>query len=175
MSQSDFNPDLQPPRLVPVPADSSSPARRWLPWALGSAVVLLVLCVGGVVVGARLFQGFQHETDSTLAVVDQFMRAGAHNDPASALVLFAQLARDQGVTQQSIATLFTTRRDTFDGYSAVQQTTFFIQSGTQGTTAALEGTVAYEGHPDRPFAATLRKADGQWKLVSIRFPEGIGP
>jgi hypothetical protein len=102
------------------------------------------------------------------------MRAGAHNDSPSAPALFAQVARDQGVTQESIATLFATRRDMFDGYRAVQQTTFFVQAGTQGTTATLEGTVSYSGRPDRPFAATLRKADGQWKLVSIRFPEGLG-
>jgi hypothetical protein len=149
--------------------------RRWLLWVMGSVAVLIILCVVGTIVGGiGLFQNFQQESNGAIKVVEQFMQDGVQKDSGAGFNLFSQTARDQGVTQDSIAKLFNTRNDLFHGYKSVQQETFNIQSGTQGTTASLSGTISYTGQPDKKFSATLRKEDGQWKLVSIRFPEGVG-
>jgi hypothetical protein len=179
MSQfpSDLNQPLQPSNApAPLSAESASPMRRrWLLWVMGSVAVLVILCLAGTLVGGiGLFQNSQQESNGAIKVVDQFMQDGVHKDPGAGINLFSQTARDQGVTQDSIAKLFNVRNDLFQGYKSLQQETFNIQSGTQGTIASLAGTVSYTGQADKKFTATLRKEDGQWKLVSIRFPEGVG-
>ena len=70
--------------------------------------------------GIGLFQNFQQESNSAIKVVDQFMQDGAHKDPGAGFNLFSQTARDQGVTQDSIAKLFNTRNDLFQGYKSLQ-------------------------------------------------------
>lgn len=151
-----------------------SSTRRWIIFGLLAVVVLLGICAGVIFFGgSRLFQTAQRATAEATAVVDQFMRAGATNDSAAAFALFGQTARTQNVTQEQIADLFTTRRDVFQDYQETQAGGWRIQTTPQGTQALLAGTMQAGGQ-SRRFAATLANENGQWKLVNIEFPEGVG-
>jgi len=106
--------------------------------------------------------------------VDQFLQAGARKDASAGFLLFSPTVRDQQVTQDGIAKLFTAHEEYFANYTKVKQDSFNVMSGTTGVTASLEGIISYNGRPDRKFAATLVKENDQWKLIGIRLLEEVG-
>jgi hypothetical protein len=55
----------------------------------------------------------------------------------------------------------------------VQQTSFYLRSGTIGTFMDLEGVVQYADQAERRFTATLRGSNDDWRIVSFRFSDGI--
>lgn len=157
---------------TPVPPTPPRRSRAWIFWAAGAlALVLVACCAIGGLGGFRLFQTVQGETDQAILTIDQFMRAGEKRDIPAALQLFAPSA---AVSNADLSRLFEERADAFAGFTEARQTGFNIQSGTTGTTAQISGTLSYTAHADRSFSATLRKEQGQWKLVSIEFSDGIG-
>ncbi len=176
MAFFEYNPDLESssnplPHFIP-----STPRRpRWLFWAIGGIAVVLLLCGGIVVVGGiNLFQNSQSAATDAIKVIDQFMQAGARKDAQAGFALFSPTVQNQQITQNGIATLFTTHEEYFANYASLKQDSFGVTSGTSGVTASLEGIISYTERPDRKFAATLTKEDGQWKLVGIRLLEEVG-
>lgn len=137
--------------------------------------MLAFICAGIIVVGGvSLFQNSQSTATDAIKVVDQFLQAGARKDVSAGFMLFSPTVRDQQVTQDGIAKLFTAHAEYFANYTIVTQDSFNITSGTNGVTASLEGLISYNGRPDRKFTATLIKENDGWKLIGIRLLEELG-
>ncbi len=160
------------------PAGAPRVRRRMNPvlWIVGSALVF-VLCCGGVGVfiatnGVQLFRGLSQDSATTATIVDRFMRAGMNNDPQAAFALFSPIATT--ATLSSTATLFSTRRDYFSGYTATKIDNFRENSGTNGTTVYTDGTISYSTRGDVGFTAQFIKDHNQWKLISLQLSEGLG-
>ena len=162
----------------PTPPESTSiPSRRprWWLWIFGGLVIIALLCGGIIVVGGiSLFQNSQSAATDAIKVVDRFLQAGARKDASAGFLLFSETVRDQQVTQEGIAKLFTEHKEYFADYSQVKQDSFNVTSGTNGVTASLEGSISYNGHPNRKFTATLVKEDNGWKLIGIRLLDELG-
>jgi hypothetical protein len=176
-TDSDLSTQQDQPSFAPSPnVIPSSPHRsRWLFWAIGGLVVALLLCGSIVLVGGiSLFQNSQSASTDAIKVVDQFMQAGVRKDAAAGFALFSPKVQNQQITQNGIATLFTTHEEYFTKYASVKQDSFGVTSGTSGVAASLEGTISYTGRPDRKFAATLAKENEQWRLIGIRLLEEVG-
>src|SRR5205085_9694523 len=95
-------------------------------------------------------------------------------DCAAGFALFSSSVQNQQITQDGIATLFTSHEEYFTKYASIKQDSFGVTSGTSGVTASLEGVISYIGRPNRKFAATLAKENDQWRLVGIRLLEEVG-
>jgi hypothetical protein len=164
---------LGPPAL---PGPGVRRRTRLGPWLIGSAIALALCCAGtGVFLvtnGVQFFQGLAQESAATTALVDRFMRAGVANDPGTAWALFSPTATT--ATRSSIAALFSSRRDYFDGYTATQIANFRENSGTSGTTAYADGQISYTSRPAVEFTAQFVKEHNQWKLTRIQLAEGVG-
>jgi hypothetical protein len=156
----------------PIIAQQSS--RRWL-WiiiGLAALAVVGVACIAAVVFGGvTAFQRSQREADAALAVIKEFMAAGAQEDAAAGVALFDPSA---SVTRERVAQLFAERRDVFQGSPEVAQESFTIYRGTNGITAALQGAITYPNQPAKRFAAQLRQTEGRWRLTSIQFADSLG-
>lgn len=148
---------------------------RWLFWAVGGLSIVLVLCTGiAILAGINLFQNSQSAATDAIKVVDQFMQAGVRKDAATGFALFSPKVQNQQITQNGIATLFTSHEEYFTNYASAKQGSFGVTAGTTGVTASLEGAISYTGRPDRKFAATLAKENDQWRLIGISLLEEVG-
>jgi hypothetical protein len=137
---------------------------------IGSGGLVVTCCLIMAFAGWLFFRRTEPLVTASLAVVDAFLVAGAQNDVDAALQL---VDAESTVTKDQVTALFTNRSDAFAGYRAVQQTSFYIRSGTIGTFMDLEGVVQYTDQPERRFSATLRGTNDNWKIVRFRFNDGI--
>lgn len=148
----------------------------------GSSILKIILIVGGLLVllcaagGYFIFNKGKAELQSSIEVVDQFMQAGKNNDPTAGMRFFAQAARDQGVTENDIATFFAQNPQLFEGYQSVELDLSkgfnFNANAANGTRAEINGKVAYSQGPEGTFYAELIKEDGTWKLMFINVKRG---
>lgn len=149
---------------------------RWL--LIGGVLLSLVglLCCGlSVFGGFQLFQGLQAERDAIQPTLRAFLDAGERGDAEAALALFADDALPN-VSADDLDRLFEERPELFAGFRDVTVETINVTRGTMGTVGRVEGLVTYAGgSPQRSYTATLRKEGATWKLVSIQFPDGVGP
>ncbi len=171
--------DLPPGSLPPGGGLPQAPqsSNRSLVLILGgvAALTLAVCCVLLAVTsfgGLRLFQTVQRENEQIAAVLNLFMQAGAGRDAEAARGLFLP---ENAVTEEDVGSLFRERADTFRSYERISQTNVNISTNNGQTSATVSGAVVYtDGRPSLPFEARLRKQDGSWYLLSIRFREGFG-
>ncbi|HEU4323043.1 MAG TPA: hypothetical protein VFS21_07805 [Roseiflexaceae bacterium] len=179
MEPSAYSSDPKPPGSLPPGNAPQAPqsSNRLLFLILG-AVAVLTLAVCCVVLaatsfgGLRLFQSVQRENEQIGATLDQFMQAGASRDAEAARVLFLP---ENEVSEEDLDSLFRERADAFRSYERINQTNFNISTKNGETAATISGTVVYaDGRSGLPFEARLRKEDGGWYLLSIRFREGFG-
>lgn len=173
-------PGSLPPGILPPGDAAPQPPRssnRPLALILGSATVLtLVLCCVVLALtsfgGLRLFQSVQQESEQISAVLEQFMQAAVSKDALAARVLFLP---ENEVSEADLASLFRERADAFRSYERLKQTNFGINTNNDVTSATIKGTVVYaDDRSSLPFEARLRKQEGLWYLISIRFGQGFG-
>lgn len=135
------------------------------------AIGLVVLTLSAwTISGGVPYQGAEEQNvRAVVGVVEQFMAAGKQRDAAAGRQVVSALS--PALSAAEITTLFETRRDLFDRYSAVGQEMYGVTLDTNwdGTRALLEGKVSYDGRPATPVRAELIKRNNQWRLTTIRF------
>jgi hypothetical protein len=164
---------------LPTTEPLAPPRRRsWLPFIIIGVLLSIFMCIGFVVLiglgGFNMVQMIQRDQAATQLIIDQFVAAGAQNDPATGRALFAQQAQAGEISLERIATLFNDQREYFDGYQSGETTSINITNGTQGTIARTQGTLTYSARTPVSFQATLVKEADQWRLLSIFFFEEVG-
>lgn len=135
------------------------------------AIGLVVLALGTwTIVGGAPYQGAEEQNvRAVVGVVEQFMAAGAQDDPSVGYQLVSAVS--PALSADGIAMLFQTKRDLFDGYTAIGQNPYGISLRTSwnGTRAMLNGVASYNGRSDVPVRAELIKFNNQWRLTTINF------
>jgi tetratricopeptide (TPR) repeat protein len=110
------------------------------------------------------------------SVIDQFMQAGARNDPQAGYDLFSPVVSGT-VGIADVTSFFSTHREYFNNYKSVELgiasvvTNMNLTGRTAKTSASADTAVTFQQGLPIGLIVHLIKEGDQWKLISIHFPQ----
>jgi hypothetical protein len=152
------------------PARSRLTKRVWIAAPGCLAALGLVATVAGLV---GIVEAVRRETTEAVAVVDEYLTAGAGRDSAAGSRLFASEVGRGAMSAERLDRYFAARADLFEGYQAARWDGFDITEVPGSATMTLRGAVVYRDR-SRRFEAALIKIDRRWRLLSMRILDEIG-
>lgn len=137
---------------------------RWALWF----VLLAGLAILFVVIPASLVLVHGEENRAEWeGVADEFMCAMRDGNVALALTMFASGPDKWAVVPELEDMLASNKYVLFDGYDALEMTSWNQRIGTGGNFVTVEGTVYYEGSYEGTFTFVLMKQRESWMIDSF--------
>jgi hypothetical protein len=153
--------------------DPSEARRRQKRWLLGLGIATLLIVVGCGGVGLLFSQSIQSGTtafgqqDEWIAVTDAFMSAMASEDLDKARALCSTQLLDELPVSEMESLLTSSMFALFDGYQAIEISSWEITFNPDGKFVELRAAVTYEKGFDGHLDAVLKEEGQEWKLVSF--------